>query len=418
MGGSCQLSVMSCRLWDARRRKRLLGRALFLMVVAVALLGMGCEWGKKARGAEEEAAEEGMTKSGIILDRSHQIVTRTWKVPADFLEILCREVDDGSRDDPFADDGLWDGPGARTVCRNANWRPREALEEAGIYFPPGTGLEFSPTRGELVMTNTGRSQALFGKLIESLGPLKHWVVDEGLFYRLESEKEKKERLANERAKKVVERKLKEIVIPVVEFNDTTVVEAVDFLHQKTREFDGDEPRGVDFHIRRTKVEKGLDGEEGINPETARVRNLSLRDVPVLTVMQYLYGSTKLRYKIDHAGVAFLLLGPGVTEELTERKWHVAQVLMGRLDQKNRELDLDNADPFGGAKEIRDDSSLVAKLEKFGIEFRSGAAVEYDEKTEVLRMVNDSSNHEITKTLMEVLALEVSRERALEKERVR
>ncbi|NIP93848.1 MAG: hypothetical protein GWO24_10495, partial [Akkermansiaceae bacterium] len=81
-------------------------------------------------------------------------------------------------------------------------------------------------------------------------------------------------------------KLKNIVIPVVDFDDTTVEEAIDFLRQRSRELDkweiDLEKKGINFVIRKPRLEgaagvdEELDAEAGlgaIDPGTARVKEL-------------------------------------------------------------------------------------------------------------------------------------------------
>ena len=60
-----------------------------------------------------------------------------------------------------------------------------------------------------------------------------------------------------------EAKLREIVIPVVDFGDTTVKEVVDFLRRRTRELDASEPdsakKGVLFTLLQPRLEGAVAG---------------------------------------------------------------------------------------------------------------------------------------------------------------
>ena len=87
-------------------------------------------------------------------------------------------------------------------------------------------------------------------------------------------------------------KLKNIIVPVVDFDDATVQEAMDFIRSRAREMDTFEldptKKGINFHLGTARVEPalGLDPEFGLgaaDPGLPQIKELKLRNVPMATV---------------------------------------------------------------------------------------------------------------------------------------
>ena len=157
------------------------------------------------------------------------------------------------------------------------------------------------------------------------------------------------------------------------------------------------------------------GLDAVDYATARVKEIQLKNVPVLTVMQYLCDCSKLRYKVDHTGVVILALGSGLSEDLIRRKWQVDPVLMLWFRKAMEDPEAGGPDPFGGepAKRIESiDRPLVDLLKECGIDFPSGATADYDQEAAAFRAKNTPANLELIERILGSLAMEVSRERAL------
>lgn len=115
-------------------------------------------------------------------------------------------------------------------------------------------------------------------------------------------------------------KLRRIVIPRIDFEDTSVEEAIDFLTLRAAELDtlelDPDKKGINFVIRRprtTEVGGGL-GEEaedaapllgGGDPGSLRIDSLRLRNVPLAVALKYICDATKLRYKVDDYAVTLV-----------------------------------------------------------------------------------------------------------------
>ncbi len=103
-------------------------------------------------------------------------------------------------------------------------------------------------------------------------------------------------------KVTVEFKLKNIIVPVVDFNNLTVGEAIDYLRRKTQELDEWETdplkQGVNFVIRGGAA-------------TTRGVTLKLRNVPAYNILVYVCELSRLRFEIGEVadGLEAVILMP-------------------------------------------------------------------------------------------------------------
>lgn len=99
-------------------------------------------------------------------------------------------------------------------------------------------------------------------------------------------------------------RLNRIIIPRIDFEDTTVEEAIDFLRMRAVESDTNEldpsRKGMGFVIRRPRVSGEIDSSvfAGGDPGSLRIKQLRLKNVPLGVALKYICDQTKLRYKID------------------------------------------------------------------------------------------------------------------------
>ena len=158
-------------------------------------------------------------------------------------------------------------------------------------------------------------------------------------------------------------KLRRIVIPRVDFEDTTVEEAIDFLRQRAAELDVLETdptkKGVNFVIRRPRVSApgaaaaGLPGEEAplgggslaaSDPGSLRVKELRIRNVPLAVALKYICDQTKLRYKVDDYAVT-LVPQTETGEDLFTRTFSVPPDFAAALGGAGDAAPAGDADPF-------------------------------------------------------------------------
>lgn len=193
-------------------------------------------------------------------------------------------------------------------------------------------------------------------------------------------------------------KLRRIIIPSINFEDTTVEEAIDFLRQRAAELDTTEldpaKKGINFVIRRPRPapvgavtpDAGLDAGAaapaipvGADPGTLRIRELRLRNVPLAQALKYICEQTKLRYKVDDYAVTLVPLTE-TGEDVFTRTFRVPPDFASTLDS-GADAGAGGggaaADPFANAAAKSEGSKLTARppiidlLKKAGINFAEG-----------------------------------------------
>lgn len=191
-------------------------------------------------------------------------------------------------------------------------------------------------------------------------------------------------------------KLRRIVIPRIDFEDTTVEEAIDFLRLRASELDTTEldpaKKGINFVIRRPRetpaagpADAGLDaglGEAealplgGGDPGTLRVKELRIRNVPLAVALKYICDQTKLRYKVDDFAVTLVPQTESGEESFT-RTFRVPPDFSTTLDTGGEESS-DAADPFaepsaGSAAKLTARRPVIELLKQAGISFGEGSS---------------------------------------------
>ena len=195
-------------------------------------------------------------------------------------------------------------------------------------------------------------------------------------------------------------KLKSIVIPRIDFEDTTVEEAIDFLRLRAAELDTSEldpaKKGVNFVIRRPRANAAGAGAAdagivpaagaadalplvGADPGTLRVKELRIRNVPLAVALKYICDQTKLRYKVDDFAVT-LVPQTESGEDIFTRTFRVPPDFNTALGSGAEAGGGAAADPFaetagkGGAKgSISARPPILELLKTAGIAFPEGSS---------------------------------------------
>jgi general secretion pathway protein D len=217
----------------------------------------------------------------------------------------------------------------------------------------------------------------------------------------------------------IDYKLKHIIIPVVDFDDTSVEEAIDFLRQRASELDQFEidptKKGINFVIRKPRltggigVDAALDAAGGLNafdPSSARVKELKLRNVPLGNVLQYICAQARLRYKIDEYAVTLLPIGSGEGEDILLRKWKVPPTFLTDIESGSPDGGGVEPDPFGGddtglgSGALKPRRPLVDILKDAGIDFPPGSSAQFIASTSTLIVSNTPQNLDLVDQLVE------------------
>lgn len=189
-------------------------------------------------------------------------------------------------------------------------------------------------------------------------------------------------------------KLKRIIIPRIDFEDTTVEEAIDFLRLRAAELDTTEldpaRKGVNFVIRRPRAAAAGAGDAGLpaagadalplaasDPGTLRVRELRIRNVPLAVALKYICDQTKLRTKVDDFAVTLVPLTEG-GEDIFTRTFRVPPDFNTALDSSGgAEGGGAAADPFAetktGAATLTARKPILELLKGAGIIFGDGSS---------------------------------------------
>ncbi|MGL5019018.1 MAG: STN domain-containing protein, partial [Luteolibacter sp.] len=130
----------------------------------------------------------------------------------------------------------------------------------------------------------------------------------------------------------VAEKLRMIVIPRIDFEDTTVEEAIDFLRLRATELDMMEldplRKGVNLVIR---MPRGAGGAS--DPARLRIKELRLRNVPLATALKYICDQTNLSYKVDDYAVTIVPRSEG-GEDLFSRTFRVPPDFRTAMDPQS------------------------------------------------------------------------------------
>ncbi len=195
-------------------------------------------------------------------------------------------------------------------------------------------------------------------------------------------------------------KLRRIIIPKIDFDDTTVEEAIDFLRMRAAELDNLEldpaRKGVNFVVRRpratgvTAPDAGTDATATepaaalptagtSDPGSLRVKELRIRNVPLAVALKYICDQARLRYKVDDFAVT-LVPQTESGEDFLTRTFSVPPDFVASLSSgDDSAAPAGGADPFapaasGGTKKLEPRKPILELLKNAGIGFSEGASV--------------------------------------------
>lgn len=189
-------------------------------------------------------------------------------------------------------------------------------------------------------------------------------------------------------------KLRRIIIPRIDFEDTTVEEAIDFLRLRSAELDtlelDPDRKGVNFVIRRPRSNPGGIDTSGLDeavsggelltsgdPGSARIEELRLRNVPLAVALEYIGNATGLRYKVDDFAVT-LVPQTESGEDLFTRTFRVPPDFATSLNAGGDNTTAAEIDPFadtagGGGATLVARPPIIELLKNAGIVFPEGSS---------------------------------------------
>ncbi|MCX6868615.1 MAG: tetratricopeptide repeat protein [Verrucomicrobia bacterium] len=194
-------------------------------------------------------------------------------------------------------------------------------------------------------------------------------------------------------------KLRRIIIPKIDFDDTTVEEAIDFLRMRAAELDTLEldpaRKGVNFVVRRPRAPGVTGTDTGVDatapapdaavpavpvsdPGSLRVKELRIRNVPLAVALKYICDQVKLRYKVDDFAVT-LVPQTESGEDIFTRSFPVPPDFISSLSSGDDGGGAPAAaDPFatpaaGGTKKLAARKPILELLKNAGINFPEGTS---------------------------------------------
>ena len=187
---------------------------------------------------------------------------------------------------------------------------------------------------------------------------------------------------------LLEQKMREIIIPSLEFNGATLGEIVEFLSQKSQELDASEvdplKRGINIVIDSSGM------AEGSNPAQLPL-SVKLANVPLGVALKYVVQQVGMDYRIDNVAVSVVSPAAGSTGALVSRRYIVPPGFISG-GGAGAAADAGPADPFAapagdGAGAIVERITALKFLEDRGVIFGPGASATYIAATSSLIVRN-------------------------------
>ena len=215
-------------------------------------------------------------------------------------------------------------------------------------------------------------------------------------------------------------KLQNIIIPTVDFADTPLDEAIEYMTQKSIELDADpDPtrKGINFVIEKGSVSSSSGPDEDLSggslllaedPGSKNIDVLRLRNVPMSTALEYICSKAGLRYRVDEYAVTLLPIGSESSADLVTRTWIVPPTFSSDISSGGGDGGGGgDADPFaadsggglgGGGLTVR--KSVRELLGDSGVDFGEGASAQYISSSSKLIVKNTVANLDLVDQIVE------------------
>ncbi|MCB1202716.1 MAG: hypothetical protein KDN18_00535 [Verrucomicrobiae bacterium] len=197
----------------------------------------------------------------------------------------------------------------------------------------------------------------------------------------------------------LERKLKEIVIPSIEFNQARLSDVIDLLGQMAQERDSSEAdpakRGVNFVIEGAEI--------GGEDPGQRILSMRLANVPLGVALKYAVQQVGLSYRTDAFAVRIVPPNAG-SESLSVRRWIVPPGFLSAGGGGGAAAAAPN-DPFAdpadnGGQALVKRIGAQEYLQNRGVEFGAGASANFIASSNTLIVQNTPQQLEIIEDIVQ------------------
>ncbi len=215
-------------------------------------------------------------------------------------------------------------------------------------------------------------------------------------------------------REVITRKLNELRV-TVNFDETTVLEALEFLHSKSIEADVNETdpgkKGVNFILKAGGEAPA--GEAG-TPAGETPVSFSLQNVPLVEALKYVTSLAGLKYKVDAFSVVVVPQWDTSNEMFTQT-FRVPPSFLSSGDSATDGGGAAEADPFGGGGDAAAGAGLQKKasareiLEGNGITFPDGSSAIFQATSSTLIVRNTQAQMELVEAYVDSLIVDTPKQ---------
>lgn len=190
-----------------------------------------------------------------------------------------------------------------------------------------------------------------------------------------------------RGTQVISDKLDAIIIPRLDFSESSIREALDFIKNRARQLDTSEPKGINIVL---KLPPGA-------AEASSKFSLSLTDVPLRAALDYIARTADLKIKVEPYAVLVVPQSES-TDVLITKEYKVPPSFIQAIPSKSGGS---SKGLTAGAKSAVAERSLAKDyLEANGVIFPTGASANYIPSTSRLIVKNTQSNLDLVDTMVD------------------
>ena len=185
---------------------------------------------------------------------------------------------------------------------------------------------------------------------------------------------------------VLSDKLDSIIIPKIDFNDSSIRDALEFIKRKAHLLDTSEPKGINIVL---KIKPD-------SPEASSQITLGLSDVPLRAALDYVARAANLKIKVEPHAVVIVPQAES-TDILITKEYKVPPSFIQSLPGKAAPV---RSAGSGTQSVIAARSGALEYLEAQGVTFPEGASANYIPSTSRLIVKNTQDQLELIDTLVD------------------